>query len=122
MDSENERIKLKATFWNDLAVAATASGIVIPILGSYHDDVSWNSTVFPVFSDIAKRLFVGAHPGHYHRGGFACLCELSNDETSRLGLNPPRFDLAAALGTEHEKGNYKALFAADASALKPVPT
>ncbi len=55
MSNENERIKLKATFWNNLAVAAITGGIVIPIIGVYHDDVLWNATIFPVFSEVAKR-------------------------------------------------------------------
>ena len=56
MSNENERIKLKATFWNNLAVAAITGGIVIPIVGVYHDDALWNATIFPVFSDVAKRF------------------------------------------------------------------
>jgi hypothetical protein len=30
MNNENERIKLRATFWNNLAVAAITGGIGIP--------------------------------------------------------------------------------------------
>jgi hypothetical protein len=57
MSKENERIKLKATFWNNLAVAAITSGIVIPVLAAYRDDAIWNATVYPVFSETAWRTF-----------------------------------------------------------------
>jgi hypothetical protein len=63
MDNENERIKLKATFWNNLAVAAITSGIVIPVLAAYRDDALWSATVFPVFSQTAWRFFSALIPG-----------------------------------------------------------
>jgi hypothetical protein len=55
MNNENERIKLQATFWNNLAVAAITGGIAIPVIGYYGDNAVWNATVFPVFSEVAKR-------------------------------------------------------------------
>jgi hypothetical protein len=63
MSNENERIKLKATFWNNLAVAAITAGIVIPIIAAYRDDAVWNATVFPVFSETAWRTFSALIPG-----------------------------------------------------------
>ena len=63
MSNENERIKLKATFWNNLAVAAITSGIVIPILATYRDDGVWYSTIYPVFSETARRTLSALIPG-----------------------------------------------------------
>jgi hypothetical protein len=59
MSRENERIKLKATFWNNLAVAAVVTGVVVPVIGVYQDDNLWNA---PVFSGLAWRFIVALTP------------------------------------------------------------
>jgi hypothetical protein len=63
MNSENERLKLKATFWNSLAVAAAVGGVVLPALNGYGDDAVYNSTVFPVLSPVAWKFFTSMAAG-----------------------------------------------------------
>ena len=63
MNSEHERIKLKATFWNSLAIAAAVGGIVVPVLDAYRDDAIFNATVFPVLSAVAWKYLVSIAVG-----------------------------------------------------------
>jgi hypothetical protein len=58
MSAKNEQLKLKAQFWNGLAIAAAAAGIVLPFLGAYSNDELWNAPVFPVFSNLAYKTFL----------------------------------------------------------------
>jgi hypothetical protein len=55
--SETERLKLKATFWNNIGVAAAAGGVLVPAISTYGDKAKWNATVFPVFSELASSIF-----------------------------------------------------------------
>lgn len=48
MSAQNERLKIKANFWNGLAIASAAAGVIVPMLGGYSSDEIWNSTVFPL--------------------------------------------------------------------------
>ena len=58
MSARNEQLKIKANFWNGLAIASAAAGIIIPALGVYGSDEIWNATVFPVFSRLAYRTLL----------------------------------------------------------------
>ncbi|TFW62709.1 hypothetical protein CT676_00875 [Bradyrhizobium sp. MOS001] len=53
MSTENERLKIQASFWNGLAIAAGAGGIILPLLQAYSNDQLWSAQVFPHFSKLA---------------------------------------------------------------------
>lgn len=53
MSRDNERLKIQASFWNGLAIAAGASGIILPVLQAYSNDQAWSAQVFPHFSRLA---------------------------------------------------------------------
>jgi hypothetical protein len=57
MSAKNEQLKLRATFWNGLAIAAAVGGVVLPVLEAYRSDEIWYSTVYPVFSSVAYKHF-----------------------------------------------------------------
>ncbi|MFK4657157.1 fucose permease [Bradyrhizobium japonicum] len=54
MSRENERLKIQASFWNGLAIAAGAGGIILPLLQAYSNDQVWSAQVFPHFSRLAS--------------------------------------------------------------------
>jgi len=63
MSARNERLKLRATFWNSLAIAAAVGGVLVPIIEAYRSDEIWYSTVYPVFSATAYRTFCSIGAG-----------------------------------------------------------
>jgi hypothetical protein len=58
MSARNEQLKIKANYWNGLAIACAAAGIVVPALAAYGSDEIWNATVFPVLSKLAYRTIL----------------------------------------------------------------
>ena len=54
MSARNEKLKIRANFWNGLAIAFAAAGVIVPLLGAYSSDEIWNATVFPL-SKLAYR-------------------------------------------------------------------
>ncbi|QHP70581.1 hypothetical protein EI171_26845 [Bradyrhizobium sp. LCT2] len=58
MNAKNERLKIQANFWNGLAIAAAAAGIIVPFLQAYSNDELWNAQVFPHLSKLAINTFL----------------------------------------------------------------
>jgi hypothetical protein len=58
MSAQNEQLKIKANFWNGLAIASAAAGVILPVFGAYASDEIWNATVFPVLSKLAYRTLL----------------------------------------------------------------
>ena len=63
MSAKNERLKIQANFWNGLAIASAAAGIVIPTLQAYGNDELWKAEVFPHLSKLAYNAFLPAAVG-----------------------------------------------------------
>jgi hypothetical protein len=45
--SVKEELKIKANFWNGLAIASAVTGVLVPVISAYGDKALWNATVYP---------------------------------------------------------------------------
>jgi hypothetical protein len=65
MSRDNERLKIQANFWNGLAIAAGAGGIILPVLQAYSNDELWSAQVFPHFSRLAYTALLPIAAGFF---------------------------------------------------------